>query len=175
MKTLAFATICLLVAAPALGETVAEKTGINSLTGTSPTTADFVKEAAIGDMFEIQSSKLAEEKSNGKTKAFAEKMVSDHTKVSAELKKLVADGTVKAELPTALDSSHQSMIDKLKGLKGNDFDKQYHSDQDSAHKDAVSLYDRYSKGGENAKLKSWTATTLPTLQEHYKMAQDLDK
>ena len=180
MKILAFATACTLLSIPAMtaptfAQSVGEKTGVNALTGTSPTTADFVKEAAISDMFEIQSSELADQKSNGATKAFASKMIADHTKISAELKKMVAAGDVNASIPSALDSSHQSMIDKLKGLNGNDFDKQYHSDQDSGHKDAVSLYERYSKGGENAKLKSWAGTTLPTLQAHYRSAEDLDK
>ena len=160
---------------PAFGQSMGEKTGVNSMTGTSPTTADFVKEAAISDMFEIKSSELAAQKSNGATKDFATKMIADHTKTSSELKKMVADGVVKAEVPTALDSSHQSMLDKLNGLSGNAFDKQYHSDQDSGHKDAVSLFTRYSQGGDNAKLKSWAGTTLPTLEGHYKMAQDLDK
>jgi putative membrane protein len=175
MKAVTLAAAGLLLAAPVSAQSLGEKTGVNSLTGTSPTTADFVTEAANSDMFEIQSSELALQKSNGATKDFASKMVADHTKVSAELKKMVADGEVKATIPTTLDSSHQSKLDKLKGLSGNDFDKQYHSDQDSGHKDAVSLYQRYSQGGENAKLKSWAATTLPTLQTHLKMAQDLDK
>ena len=59
--------------------------------------------------------------------------------------------------------------------KAADFDKQYESDQQSAHKDAVSLFERYSKGGDNADLKSFAAKTLPHLQEHLKMAQDLRK
>ena len=78
-------------------------------------------------------------------------------------------------MPTGLDSAHQSMLDKLKGLNGNDFDKQYHDDQDKGHSQAVSLFERYAKGGEDQKLKDWAGTTLPTLQDHYKMAQDLDK
>jgi len=47
--------------------------------------------------------------------------------------------------------------------------------QVSAHKDAVSLFERYAKGGENAKLKNWAGTTLPHLQHHLEMAQTLDK
>jgi putative membrane protein len=46
-------------------------------------------------------------------------------------------------------------LDKLNSLNGDDFRKQYFSDQVSAHKDAVSLFERYGKGGDNAKLKDW--------------------
>src|SRR6266550_1548451 len=42
---------------------------------------------------------------------------------------MVSSGDVKAELPTALDSSHQSKLDKLKSLKGADFSSLYESDQ----------------------------------------------
>jgi putative membrane protein len=47
--------------------------------------------------------------------------------------------------------------------------------QVSAHKDAVSLFERYAKGGENADLKAFAAKTLPHLREHLKMAQDLNR
>jgi putative membrane protein len=47
--------------------------------------------------------------------------------------------------------------------------------QVSAHKDAVSLFERYSKSGDNPKLKDWAGKTLPTLQHHLDMAQDLNK
>jgi putative membrane protein len=47
--------------------------------------------------------------------------------------------------------------------------------QVSAHKDAVSLFERYSKSGDNPKLKDWAGKTLPTLRHHLEMAQALDK
>ena len=47
--------------------------------------------------------------------------------------------------------------------------------QVSAHKDAVSLFERYSKGGDNPKLKDWAGKTLPTLQHHLDMAETMNK
>lgn len=162
-----------LAAAPAYAESVGEKTGVNSVLGITPTTADFVHEAAISDLFEIQSSKLAEERTQGPTKNFAERMVKDHTETTSQLKPLAE--SAKVDVPAKLDDSHQKMLDKLKSLKGGDFTKKYHSDQDSGHKDAVSLFERYAKGGDNAELKSWAEKTLPNLKDHQKMAADLDK
>jgi putative membrane protein len=166
---------CLLLAAPALAQSVGEKTGVNSTLGIAPTTADFVKEVAISDMFEIQSSTLAQDKGNAPEKSFASQMVTDHTKTSTELKGLVSSGKVKADVPTALDSSHQSKLDKLKGESGKDFSSDFDSDQVSAHKDAISLFERYAKGGDNADLKDWAGKTLPTLRHHLEMAQKLKK
>jgi putative membrane protein len=173
MKLLTVLLLGSALATPALAETVGEKTGVNSTLGIAPTTADFVTEAANSDMFEIQSSKLAAQRTTGPTKQFAEKMIADHTMTTSELKPLAK--AANASLPDKLDDSHQKMLDKLTSLQGDDFAKQYHSDQDSGHKDAVSLFTRYSKGGENAELKSWAGKTLPALEDHLKMAQDLDK
>jgi predicted outer membrane protein len=67
-------------------------------------------------------------------------------------------------VPTALDPSTQTKLDNLRGLNGQDFTKQYLDDQVGAHKDAVSLFQRYGKSGDNTTLKSWATETLPTLQ-----------
>jgi putative membrane protein len=166
---------CLLLASPVLAQSMGEKTGVNSTLGIAPTTADFVKEAAISDMFEIQASTLAQDKGNAPEKSFAAQMVTDHTKTSADLKGLVSSGKVKADLPTALDSSHQSKLDKLKGESGKDFSSDFDSTQVSAHKDAVSLFERYSKSGDNPDLKDWAGKTLPALKHHLEMAQGLEK
>jgi putative membrane protein len=175
MKRSIIVLACLLLAAPALAQSAGEKTGVNSVLGVSPTTPDFVKEVAISDMFELESNKLAQEKGNAPEKAFASQMVTDHTKTSTELKGLVSSGKVKAELPAALDSSHQSKLDKLKGASGKDFSSDFDSMQVSAHKDAVSLFERYAKGGDNPDLKSWAGKTLPALKHHLQMAQRLKK
>ena len=153
MKRSIIALGCVLLAAPALAQSVGEKTGVNSTLGIAPTTADFVKEAAISDMFEIDSSKLAQDKGNAEEKSFGSQMITDHTKTTAELKGLVSSGKVKADVPSALDSSHQSKLDKLRGESGKDFSSDYDSDQLSGHEDAVSLFERYAKGGDNADLK----------------------
>lgn len=172
MKKIYAIAACLMLASPAFAASTAEKTGVNSVTGISPSTPDFVSEAAMSDMFEIQEGKLAADRGNAATKMFATQMVTDHTKTSTELKGMLpADVTP----PAALDSAHQKKLDKLAGLNGNDFEKQYRSDQVSAHKTAVSLFKRYAKGGDNPGLKTWAGQTLPALQGHLKMAQDLDK
>jgi putative membrane protein len=177
MKTSILLAACAIaLATPALAQSMGEKSGINSALGVAPKTEDFVKEVAISDMFEIESSKLAQQKAqNAQTKSFAGQMITDHGKTSSELKGMVSDGKVKAELPTAMDSSHKSKLDKLNGLKGADFDKQYASDQQSAHKDAIGLFQRYAKGGDNAGLKAWASKTLPTLEHHKEMADKLPK
>ena len=176
MKTLVLlATTALVVfASPAFAQSATEKLGVNSTLGISPKTQDFVTEAANSDMLEIASSKLVAAKSDSKAKSFADQMITDHTKTSAELKALVDGGKVTATVPSSMDKAHRDRLNNLSQLDGKDFMKEYRSMQVSAHKDAVSLFERYSKGGENAALKGWAGTTLPHLQQHLKMAEDLN-
>ena len=164
-----------LLGGPVLAQSIGEKTGVSGVLGVSPSTADFVQQAAISDMFEIQSSELATQRADAATKAFAEQMVSAHRKTSDELKGLAASGKVKETLPTKMDSAHQEKLDTLKGLKGADFTKQYRSDQVEAHENAVSLFERYADGGDNATLKDWAGRTLPELKRHLVMAEKLEK
>jgi putative membrane protein len=95
MKNAILIATCALLAGPAMAETAAEKTGVNSTLGIAPTTNDFVQEAAISDMFEIESSKMASAKLAGPEKEFADKMVADHTKTTAELSIAVSSITAR--------------------------------------------------------------------------------
>jgi putative membrane protein len=165
----------LLFSTGALAQSAAEKTGVNSMLGVAPKTADFVKEAAMSDMLEIETSKIAQQKGNAQEKKFAEQMITDHTKTSSELKSIVSGSNLKSDIPAGLDSSSQSKLEKLRNAKPEDFASQYDPMQVSAHKDAVSLFDRYAKGGDDPKIKDWAAKTLPALQHHLEMAQDMDK
>jgi len=167
--------MCLLLVTPVMAQSVGEKTGVNAMVGITPSTQDFVTQAAQSDMFELQSSRMALNSADPATKDFAQKMIADHTKTTAELKAAVGKGQAHATLPTDMSSSQQSMMAKLKDLRGPDFDKQYHSDQVTAHEDAVSLFQRYGKGGADAGLKQWAATTAPALERHLEMAQNLNK
>lgn len=175
MKKIIIASLAISLAGPVMAQSAAEKSGVNSLIGVAPKTEDFVQEAATSDMFEIESSKLALDRGDAATKTFAQQMVTDHEKTSSELKALISAGKVKAQLPSAMTSAQQDMLDKLKGLQGDDFIKRYHSDQESAHEDAVDLFKRYGEGGDNAELKAWAASTRPALEHHLQMAKDLNK
>lgn len=172
-RTIVAVAFTIVLAAPALAQSVGEKTGVNSALGITPKTEDFIKEAATSDMLEIEAAKIAGQKGNANEKKFAEQMITDHTKTSNALKDMVP-ADMKSAIPTALDDSSQKKLDKLRDTNG-DFASAYDPMQVSAHKDAVSLFERYAKGGDNEKLKDWAGKTLPALQHHLEMAQDLDK
>ena len=175
MKKIALATVMFMSATAALAQSATEATGVNSALGVAPKTEDFVMQASATDLYEIESSKLAVQKGDETTKAFAQQMITDHEKTSTELKALLAGGKVQGTPVTALTDDHKGEIDDLAKLEGAEFTEEYIDDQVDAHEDAVDLFKRYAEEGENADLKAWAAKTLPALEHHYKMAQDLDK
>jgi putative membrane protein len=171
--------------------------------GQNLTASDFVKQAAIGGMFEVQSSQLAEQKSkNNEIKKFAQHMTQDHKKADQKLASLVhgtmATGSVAAgsknksdstsaghgstmasagsaavRMPKGLDAKHEQMLKQLKGASGAQFDQLYAQMQLQAHQDAVALFESYSQNGTDPELKTFAQQTLPTLQQHLDMAQKL--
>ncbi|MBN9042484.1 MAG: DUF305 domain-containing protein [Rhizobiales bacterium 62-47] len=161
-------------AAPCYAQSIGEKTGVNSVLGIAPKTEDFIKDAAMSDMREIETAKIAQQKGNADEKKFAEMVLADHTKTSTKLKSIVPDN-LKAAIPAALDDASQKKIAKLKDAKAEHFAAEYDPMQVSAHKDAVALFERYANGGDNPQLKEWAGKTLPTLKHHLEMAQALDK
>src|SRR6185437_1837064 len=75
-------------------------------------------------------------------------------------------------LPDDLDAKHKSVMDRLSKLNGAAFDKAYMKNMVSDHKEDVAKFKKESTSGKNADLKAWAGKTLPTLQDHLKMAED---
>lgn len=89
----------------AFAQSVGEKTGVNSALGITPKTEDFIKEAAAGDMLEIEAAKVAQQKGTADERKFADQMITDHTKTRSELKAMVPTEMTPA-IPTSLDDSY---------------------------------------------------------------------
>ncbi len=148
---------------------------MNSVLGVAPKTEDFVAKASASDMFEIETSKLALQKGDDVAKKFAQQMITDHEKASAELKGLVSNGKVQGSAVTGLTGDHKEKLDELAKLEGAEFTAEYFDEQVDVHEDAVDLFKRYAEEGDNADLKAWAGKLLPALERHHKMAKDLDK
>jgi putative membrane protein len=134
----------------------------------------FLKDAALGGITEVELGNLAAQKaSNADVKQFAQKMVDDHTKANDQLKQVATRNSI--EVPAALDSKHQSRIDKLAKLSGEQFDKAYVKDQLKDHENDVREFQDEAQNGSDPNVKAFATTTLPTLQEHLEMVKNLKK
>lgn len=136
-------------------------------------TADlYVPAAAVADMYEIESSKLALQTSkNADVKKFAQMLIDHHTRTTAALKKAAAGAN--AALPTALDERRQGLIDNLKQTPAGGFDGVYRTQQIAAHEEALTLHRTYADAGENAALKGAAAAAVPIIEQHLTAARAL--
>lgn len=125
--------------------------------------ASFVKVVTSSNAFEIESSKLAEQKAkDADVKEFVKQMITDHTMAAEELKKAAMLG----DAAPILSPKHAAMLEILKGASEQDFQPLYIDMQASAHMEAVTLFATYAKGGDDPAVKEFAAKTLPKLEMH---------
>ncbi len=133
----------------------------------------FVKDAAAGGMEEVELGKLAVAKAaSADVKNFGQKMVDDHSKANDQLAQLASQKGIELKKDPSMMAKHDSA--KLAKLKGAKFDKAYMDMMVADHKKDVADFEHASKGAKDNDIKSWASTTLPTLQEHWKMAKEID-
>jgi putative membrane protein len=133
----------------------------------------FAREAAVGGMAEVELGRLAADKaSSADVKQFGQRMVDDHGKANDELKSWASQKSL--TLPTELDAKHKATRDRLAKLSGAAFDRAYMHEMVSDHDKDVQEFKHASKTTADADLKAWAGKTLPTLEEHQKMAHDIN-
>jgi putative membrane protein len=136
-----------------------------------PGDQEFMNKAAQGGMAEVMLGQTASSKGTSPdVKNFGNRMVSDHGKAGDELKQLAQ--TKGVTLPTDVDDESKKMADKLSKLSGKDFDKEYINGMVEDHEKDVKEFEKASKDAKDPDLKAWATKTLPTLQDHLKMAKD---
>jgi putative membrane protein len=148
-------------ATPAVTPTPASDTAANKALGDD---ADFMAEAAGGGMAEVEMGKLAGTKArNPEVRKFGAMMVTDHGKAGDELKTLAAKKGV--TLPPDI-GSHKSTFDKLNGLSGADFDKEYVDEMVNDHETDVKAFKDAAENAQDPDVKAFAAKVLPVIQKH---------
>ncbi len=138
------------------------------------TNESFVSNAAIGGQYEVEAGKIAAARStNPRIKALGAKMVADHGKAGDELKAIA--GRLNLAVPATLDERHRGLIDNLRGATDQDFDRVYLQQQEAAHNETAMLLTDYGRVSDQAELKGWAAKTLPVVQMHQHMVDELDE
>ncbi len=131
----------------------------------------FVQAADQIDMAEVKTGKLAQTNAaSDAVKKFAERMVTDHTKMNEELRAVASKKGI--TLAESLDPAHQELLDQLSSLKGAKFDQAYTKDIVAGHEQAIATLETEVKSGQDADVKAWAEKWLPTAREHLALAQE---
>jgi len=159
-------------AAAALVLASATSAGQTAMSSKGSADSHFVMEAAEGGMAEVEMGKLAVDKaSSPEVKSFGQKMVDDHSKANDELKQVASQKGI--TLPAGPSAAHKAKMDKMSKMSGPAFDKAYMDDMVADHKEDVAAFQKEARSGKDPDVQSFASKTLPTLQEHLKMAQDI--
>ena len=134
---------------------------------------EFIEKAAKGGMSEVELGQFAQQHaSSDQVKQFAAKMVKDHSKANEELRSLAqAKGVT---MPAAPKRGEDHEMGKLAKLQGDAFDREYMDHMVKDHVKDVKEFRKQADKAKDADVKNFAANTLPTLQEHLRMAQEAD-
>lgn len=139
---------------------------------TSGNDRHFITQAGEDGLAEVELGKLAQQNgSSAAIKQFGQRMVDDHSKAGKELDTIA--NKLGVTPPKEPGSKQQGDIKKFAKLTGEKFDREYAEHMVKDHEKAVGLFEKQAKSGDAEELKSFAAKTLPTLQEHLKMARAL--
>ena len=135
--------------------------------------ATFVKNAGQGGQAEVALAKIAQEKaSNAKVKAYAQMLQTDHEKANTELMSLAEQKSV--TVPSGMSAKQNSTKSQLEKLSGAAFDRAYINDMVMDHRTDIADFEKAASRSD-PDVKAFAAKTLPTLREHLKQAEEIQK
>lgn len=148
---------------------------MGSGSGTAPTpsarssavdTQTYLNQAAGADMFEIESSQLALQKSRDPAvQALARKMVEDHTRSSAKMK-AVGDAVGMKPQNNRVGGVAAQQLSQLRNASGTEFDRMYMDMQARAHEQAYNIHSGYAAHGETPQLRTLASEMATLIQQH---------
>lgn len=119
---------------------------------------------------EVELGRLATEKaSNAEVKQFAQRMVDDHGKANQQLSTVAQQKSV--QVPAELTGKAKAEHGRLSKLSGEQFDRAYMQLMVQDHRKDVAEFRKQSTRAKDADVKSFVSQTLPTLEDHLKMAE----
>lgn len=140
---------------------------------------EFIRSAAIGDMYAIAAAKVAlKHAQSPTTKSVAEAMITDHTDSAHRLRSALASTETEFEpedLPHSVDDRRRMMLDHLQTAPDEEFDAGYLAQQVLAHEETVTLMAGYRDKGNNPRLRSYAADMAPVVARYLDRLRALEE
>lgn len=132
---------------------------------------DFVEEVSAKGIAEVESAKMALEKSKAAdVQAFAKKIISDHTAVNGDLAGIAKRKNLEVSDDAALTARAKQFVLKLRD--GQSFDEAYAENQVAAHESTIALFERAAIS-DDIEIAAFAKKTLPELKNHLQIAKEL--
>ena len=141
----------------------------------SAASGEFIAKARSTDAFEQAAGRLAEKRgTNPDVKAFGAMMVKDHTMTTNELRQVLAKNKLPMNGTPSPNPTQAKILADLRSVPKKGFDRAYVHSQVAAHEEALKLMKEYGAQGDNADLKAAAIKTAPLVEQHLKMARELE-
>lgn len=135
----------------------------------APPSPTYIMKAGASDLYEKTSSEIVlQSTQDPKVREFAQGMIRDHAKSTADVKAAAMQGKLKVP-PPKLNPEQTRMVAQLRAAKGTQRDMLYWEQQKTAHQQALELHQSYAAGGKTPSLKTTAATIVPVVQHHIEM------
>lgn len=158
-----------------MSDTTSNDMAANTAAAMPTDAAGFVKAAGASDLFEIDSAKLAlKQTQNAQVRDFAHMMITDHTKTTDAVKAAAKKAGMNPA-PPQLSAEQQQMLDQLKPLTGDAFDKAYLAQQMPAHQQALTMIQNYAQNGDTPALVDAAKSAVPIVQKHIDRLREIMK
>jgi putative membrane protein len=138
----------------------------------STSDASFMTTAARGGMAEVELGRLAERSGRSTAvKRFGQRMVNDHSRANQEMMALAQQKQITP--PSGIGAEYQQTYDNLAKLRGSAFDRAYAQAMVRDHQEDLRAYENEAQSGTDSDVRALAARSVPMLQEHLRMAQQL--
>ena len=145
---------------------------MNNTTQISDDDRDFMMKAGHAGHAEISAAKMALEKTdNADVRRFAQRMIDDHSQANEKLKEIAEEKNV--TLPGEPNEEQKEKADELSELSGDEFDEEYMNAQVKDHKKVIGFFEDEDENGADSDVVGFAKKTLPTLESHLEMAEDI--
>jgi putative membrane protein len=135
---------------------------------------EFTDQAMAANMAEVEMGKLAQSHAAAPAvREFAQRMVTDHTQNSQQITAFARRHGMTP--PMKLPPEEQRKIDGIARMQGEQFDNAYMPLMVQDHKADIESFKKEISSGTNAELKDYARQTLPVLEQHLTMAQDVSR
>lgn len=125
----------------------------------------FVSEAIKGSLAEVQMGQLAQQKSNSDdVKDFGRKMVEDHTKLGEQMTRVASE--IHVASPKSPTMMQQMEIKKLKGMSGDNFDREYIKEMVKDHESDLNDFKKEAASGHSDVVKSAAQQGADVIAQH---------
>lgn len=133
---------------------------------------DFVMQAEKDNIQERVLGRMAEEKSqNSDVKDYGKMLVRDHNNALQKLVDLMEKNGIPQ--PKGLPEERNEAVEKVQGLSGAAFDKEFVNMMVADHEKAVDTFRHEAATAQNPDVRDYAKNVLPTLEKHLKDAQEL--